>query len=1651
MFQSNKCELEREELEASWHAELRKHERKLEQTVETKRLASLLASQIELQQLLLQQQRGSGAKCRPNQLTEPEVDLNNQHNQPTILISSSAKQEACEPSQDGHLEPVKSLNQNQNQKQTKPLLSVTSETSNLSVEQEEAREINQLRHNAATKQKSLEVASLGNSKQQHRHSYCAPGEQTNKENNASQVQAKSSQQLNTKQSSELSTQAKIINILFTRNETKSEQAAEQVAPSQSSTSQTRRQLLMPLLRNYQRRLSQQRPAEGANQAQANQERPTVEVAKSSAEPKPEPEVANGSEAISAARAARAAASLATVAASAAQFLVNQYRRRALCELQADQAEAAKLSKSPSSLSLLVGSQVNLYGLTAEYRRKLAFQESESNFAIEQANKIQHFCVNFINNSHLYEINIVDMPPIEPVSFPTSSLLEWSLFKGRSHLLTADAYLLVFDLTRPSTIQYIKSLRDKIFESREMSQIPVYVIANKADLCPTLQPALQARRMRVAARRSQASSIGPSTASVPTEWSGSGQAATGRRNSWVRSQTEPRRERVGQLLSVYGRMRFTSSVGNTLTRLKSSFNGRILEQFGWTGGTGSSHRCRLGPDQATEVTSRARTRTRRHSWCSRGCRRRRRKRRGRPRATFPERNRKLSAVPGVESFMAGASIRRWFQSGSSRVSGQWQETGLSFARKYQEESSPKLTSSSIISGLKSRTRRKQAGRSQADSSSRSGSVRSTSGSKRKQRADSSLRQYSKLLTSVAKRSSTQADSEQHQTSSQEQATVAPTEPTRTSALFGALGSPANRKIFYELLEKLLQTSSTTAAKTQLTLGTICDEPTERAESSEEPEKKAALSGLLQVSGAPEEQKEEKRRKSSSASHLWQKTFVALARTRSSRNSSVSSTSPSNKLKVEHQNSASMLGDGLQIGLSADMLRKLSLISSSSQTGSGADQTNHEPTAEAVERPSSAPMLTVSTPATANRRNQAKQIWYRGVMKKILFQSNTKKRSLKSVVKAMELQRRLNEMDEAARREAEAKQVPVLVEQAVNLEPAEEELERVDREKQEALNAPSIRIQVTSGSSLSLISSANNVSSAELSQMVNSEPAGVKSGQIEGAWSGESRTSEQAECGSSNSLSSLSESVSLDIGVGVGKSTVEQRTRRAHSATGNPTSHLDSITESTTTQIPQATESPLLSQPEMLEHGARKLSADDCLLLNRQRRQSRARTNDDDEESWLFVQDRKQPSAPASRTGLFECEPEQNQSPSQSQSQKKSRNEQLRASLEAAKGSLGLLVPGSKTRSKGARSASITLGVNESRHRNLKWTIWGAMNVQRSWRDWKLFLGRKKSSGSCSPGFQSRPKCQFNELTKSAEFLNSQYAFARLSLDQQREAAINFSQFMQVNQLLSLSAANLFCDSVGGLVSSNEASQDLTEIKRNRPKLEESRKWQDEKAKGTRKITSGQLKQTVGTNQASSGRSKKLAGEPGTEVRAKQATGKFEKLPDKVEVVETSSGVSLAQAGAGKGQLGDVASAAAFALDRQKRRGEQLSLILEPRYDKKQSGATYPLFASNELNPILKDLAQLVRKNWRVGYIECSAASNWNIRPIISELTRTLECNQSQKRAVGGEISRQIQSEFDSEAECEQELSGEEECEDCNEKESWWRSSRFGRLRVTSRNL
>lgn len=92
-------------------------------------------------------------------------------------------------------------------------------------------------------------------------------------------------------------------------------------------------------------------------------------------------------------------------------------------------------------------------------------------------KYTHF-PSVVINEHVYQIRIVDLPVIP--YFPVNSLHEWADFRFYG-LRSATAYLLVYDITQEDSFQYIKNIRDQIVESRNMHNVPIFVVGNKHDL------------------------------------------------------------------------------------------------------------------------------------------------------------------------------------------------------------------------------------------------------------------------------------------------------------------------------------------------------------------------------------------------------------------------------------------------------------------------------------------------------------------------------------------------------------------------------------------------------------------------------------------------------------------------------------------------------------------------------------------------------------------------------------------------------------------------------------------------------------------------------------------------------------------------------------------------------------------------------------------------------------------------------------------------------------------------------------------------------------------------------------------------------------------------------------------------------------------
>ncbi|XP_049840417.1 ras-like protein family member 10B [Schistocerca gregaria] len=81
------------------------------------------------------------------------------------------------------------------------------------------------------------------------------------------------------------------------------------------------------------------------------------------------------------------------------------------------------------------------------------------------------------NERLYELKVSDIPVIP--YFPVNSFCEWADFRFYG-LRSANAYVLVFDLCNTESFQYIRSLRDQMWESRDMRHVPVVVVGNKLD-------------------------------------------------------------------------------------------------------------------------------------------------------------------------------------------------------------------------------------------------------------------------------------------------------------------------------------------------------------------------------------------------------------------------------------------------------------------------------------------------------------------------------------------------------------------------------------------------------------------------------------------------------------------------------------------------------------------------------------------------------------------------------------------------------------------------------------------------------------------------------------------------------------------------------------------------------------------------------------------------------------------------------------------------------------------------------------------------------------------------------------------------------------------------------------------------------------------
>ena len=107
-----------------------------------------------------------------------------------------------------------------------------------------------------------------------------------------------------------------------------------------------------------------------------------------------------------------------------------------------------------------------------------FVSNDFNPEHTKTTKKSEFFPSLILNDSLFELKIIDIPAIP--FFPQSSDVEWREYRFYG-LRSASAYLLVYDVSKPATFQYIKRMREQMMEARDMHNVPVIVAGNKSDL------------------------------------------------------------------------------------------------------------------------------------------------------------------------------------------------------------------------------------------------------------------------------------------------------------------------------------------------------------------------------------------------------------------------------------------------------------------------------------------------------------------------------------------------------------------------------------------------------------------------------------------------------------------------------------------------------------------------------------------------------------------------------------------------------------------------------------------------------------------------------------------------------------------------------------------------------------------------------------------------------------------------------------------------------------------------------------------------------------------------------------------------------------------------------------------------------------------
>ncbi|XP_067015624.1 ras-like protein family member 10B [Anabrus simplex] len=133
--------------------------------------------------------------------------------------------------------------------------------------------------------------------------------------------------------------------------------------------------------------------------------------------------------------------------------------------------------SPDSMDLV---KVILLGAPAVGKTSIIQQFVWNDFSTEYVptDRKHTYYPSVIINDHLYELKISDIPVIP--YFPVNSYYEWTDYRFYG-LRSATAYILVFDISNVDTFQYIRTLHDQMFESRDMRNVPILVVGNKQDL------------------------------------------------------------------------------------------------------------------------------------------------------------------------------------------------------------------------------------------------------------------------------------------------------------------------------------------------------------------------------------------------------------------------------------------------------------------------------------------------------------------------------------------------------------------------------------------------------------------------------------------------------------------------------------------------------------------------------------------------------------------------------------------------------------------------------------------------------------------------------------------------------------------------------------------------------------------------------------------------------------------------------------------------------------------------------------------------------------------------------------------------------------------------------------------------------------------